>query len=58
MLASDTADNLGRQLAHFEAVVLDGAKPLVSAEDGFENMRVIDAVRRSIDTHTVVRLCV
>ena len=48
---TETADNLARQLAHFEAVVLDGVRPLVPAEEGFENMRVIDAIRRAIETH-------
>ena len=55
-LEAETADNLARQLAHFEAVVLDGAQPLVPAEEGFENMRVIDAIRRSIATHATVEV--
>ena len=55
-LVAETADNLARQLAHFEAVVLDGAQPLVPAEEGFENMRVIDAIRRSIATHATVEV--
>ena len=53
---SETADNLARQLAHFEAVVLDGAQPLVPAEEGFENMLVIDAIRRAIETRVVVEV--
>ena len=55
-LMSETADNLARQLAHFEAVVLNGVQPLVSAEEGFENMLVIDAVRRAIETRGEVEV--
>jgi predicted dehydrogenase len=49
-LGTETADNLARQLAHFEEVVLDGIQPLVPAEEGYENMLVIDAIRRAIET--------
>jgi predicted dehydrogenase len=49
-LMTETADNLARQLAHFEEVVLDGIQPLVPAEEGYENMLVIDAIRRAIET--------
>jgi len=55
-LMTETADNLARQLAHFEAVVLDGAQPLVPAEEGFENMLVIDAIRRAIETRGEVEV--
>jgi predicted dehydrogenase len=53
---TETADNLARQLAHFEAVVLDGVQPLVPAEEGFENMLVIDAIRRAIETRGEVEV--
>jgi predicted dehydrogenase len=55
-LKREVADNLGKQLAHFEAVVLHGVRPLVPPEEGYENMRIIDAVRRSIETHAEVEV--
>jgi len=55
-LMTETADNLARQLAHFEAVVLDQVQLLVPAEEGFENMRVIEAIKRSIETRSEVEV--
>lgn len=55
-LRREVADNLSKQLAHFEAVVLHGVRPLVPPEEGYENMRVIDAVKRSIDAHAEVEV--
>ena len=36
----DRADPLERQLAHFLAVIRGAAKPLVTARDGLQNLRI------------------
>jgi predicted dehydrogenase len=43
-----TVDPLALQLEHFIDVVLNGASPRVSAEDGYKNMLVLECVRESI----------
>jgi predicted dehydrogenase len=40
-------DPLARQIAHFARVIRDGEAPLVSGEDGLNNLRVVDAVKRA-----------
>jgi len=41
-------DPLEVQLSHFLDVIAGTATPLVSAEDGFQNLRVLEAIRLSI----------
>lgn len=45
---------LERQLDHFIEVVRDGAVPRVSAHDGYLNMLVVQAIRRSIEVRAAV----
>jgi predicted dehydrogenase len=40
----EVVDPLARQIAHFAEVVRGNAKPLVSARDGLQNLRVVDAI--------------
>lgn len=49
-------DPLEKQLAHFLEVIEGQASPRVSARDGFLNLRVVEAIRRSISTRAPVRL--
>ena len=41
------ADPLTRQLANFCAVIRGTAEPVVSARDGLQNVRVLDAIRQA-----------
>ena len=43
----ERADPLTRQLENFCAVIRGMAKPVVSARDGLQNVRVLDAIRRA-----------
>ena len=54
-VALDVADPLGRQLAHFVDVIRGDAKPLVSARDGVQNLRVVEAIVEAAKTGCVVR---
>jgi predicted dehydrogenase len=49
-------DPLERQLSHFEDVIDGIASPIVSAEDGLANMRVLEAVRVSAATGKAIRM--
>ncbi|WP_246775547.1 Gfo/Idh/MocA family protein [Methylobacterium aquaticum] len=49
-LAVEPADPLAEQIAHFAAVIRGEAAPLVSARDGLQNLRVVDAVARAART--------
>jgi predicted dehydrogenase len=40
----ERVDPLGRQMAHFADVIRGVAEPLVSARDGLQNLRVVDAI--------------
>lgn len=40
----EVVDPLERQIAHFAEVIRGKAKPLVSARDGLQNLRVVDAI--------------
>ena len=42
--ALDVVDPLARQMAHFRDVVRGEAKPLVTARDGLQNLRVVAAI--------------
>jgi predicted dehydrogenase len=47
-------DPLERQIAHFADVIRGKAKPLVSARDGLQNLRVIDAIVEAAKSGCVV----
>lgn len=49
-------DPLTAQLEHFVDVIRNGTAPRVTAEDGYRNMLVIDAIQRSIETRAAVDL--
>jgi predicted dehydrogenase len=48
------ADPLARQLEHFGAVVRDEADPIVTARDGYENLRITNAIVESARTGQVI----
>jgi predicted dehydrogenase len=50
----ESVDPLQRQMAHFADVIRGNAKPLVSARDGLQNLRVIDAIVEAARTGRVV----
>jgi predicted dehydrogenase len=47
-------DPLGRQIAHFADVIRGKATPLVSARDGLQNLRVVDAIVEAATTGRLV----
>ncbi|WP_108839430.1 Gfo/Idh/MocA family protein [Tateyamaria sp. Alg231-49] len=55
-LPSERCDPLVRQIEHFVDVIRGLAPPKVSAEDGWQNMRVVDAIAESIRTGATVAL--
>ena len=50
----EVVDPLGRQLAHFCEVIRGTAEPLVSAQDGLQNLRIVEAIAESARTGSVV----
>jgi predicted dehydrogenase len=50
----EVVDPLERQIAHFVDVIRGKAKPLVSARDGLQNLRVVDAIVEAAKTGHVV----
>ncbi len=50
----ERADPLERQLEHFCAVIRDEAKPLVTARDGLENLRITEAIVEAARTGQTV----
>jgi predicted dehydrogenase len=46
-IAIERADPLTRQLENFCAVIRGTAEPVVSARDGLQNLRVLDAIQRA-----------
>ncbi|MGI9354318.1 MAG: Gfo/Idh/MocA family protein, partial [Rhizobiaceae bacterium] len=50
----ESADPLVRQLDHFCDVIEGRAQPLVSGEEGLKSLRVIEAIKRSVQTRSVV----
>lgn len=50
----EVADPLARQIAHFADVIRGKAKPLVSARDGLQNLRVVDAIVEAARSGRVV----
>ena len=55
-LPLETSDPLLRQIAHFCDVIQHGAAPVVSGRDGLAALAAVEAVKRSADTGTAVRL--
>jgi predicted dehydrogenase len=47
-------DPLRRQIEHFGAVVRGEAQPIVSAEDGFKNLQITEAIVAAAKSGTVV----
>ncbi len=45
-----------RQLAHFEDVIRSKVDPLVSIEDGYRNLLVTEAIRKSAVSHSLVEI--
>ena len=50
----DRSDPLAHQLAHFCAVIRGDAKPLVSARDGLQNLRITEAIAEAARTGRVI----
>ncbi len=50
----ERADPLARQIEHFGAVIRGEAKPLVTARDGLQNLRVVDAIVEAAKTGRIV----
>ena len=50
----EVVDPLERQLAHFCDVIRGTAQPLVSARDGLQNLRIVEAIAESARTGAVV----
>ena len=49
-------DPLPIQLQHFIDVIANDATPLVSAQDGLQNLRVVEAIQEAIQTGKLVKL--
>lgn len=56
VLAPERADPLQRQLAHFCAVVRGEARPLVTARDALQNLRVVEAIAEAARSGRTVRI--
>jgi len=52
----DVVDPLARQMAHFRDVVRGDAKPLVTARDGLQNLRVVAAIGEAAHSGSAVTL--
>jgi len=52
----ERADPLARQIAHFAAVIRGETRPLVTARDGLQNLRVTDAIERAAATGATVEI--
>ena len=50
----ERSDPLAHQLAHFCAVIRGEAKPLVSARDGLQNLRITEAIAEAARTGKIV----
>lgn len=49
------ADPLASQIEHFGAVIRGEAKPLVSARDGLQNLRITEAIAEAARTGRIVQ---
>lgn len=52
----EVVDPLARQIEHFGAVIRGEARPLVSARDGLQNLKVVDAIVQAASEGGVVAL--
>jgi predicted dehydrogenase len=48
-MKNDAVNPLERQLENFCAVIRGEAAPVVTARDGLQNLRVIDAIKRAVE---------
>ena len=55
-IAFDRADPLQRQLENFCAVIRGEAEPVVTARDGLQNLRVVDAITQAARSGAIVSL--
>jgi predicted dehydrogenase len=55
-IALEAADPLARQIDHFADVIQGRAQPFVSARDGLQNLRVVDAIVEAARSGRVVEL--
>ena len=55
-VALQREDPLPIQLQHFIDVIANDAIPLVSAQDGLQNLRVVEAIQEAIQTGQLVKL--
>jgi predicted dehydrogenase len=49
-------DPLKHQMEHFGAVILGTAVPLVSAQDGLQNLRIVEAIIEAVKTGHIIEL--
>jgi len=56
VIALEAVDPLARQIAHFADVIRGTATPLVSARDGLQNLRVVDAIVEAAKSGHVVSM--
>ena len=56
VIALEAVDPLARQIAHFADVIRGKAAPLVSARDGLQNLRVVDAIVEAAKSGHVVSM--
>ncbi len=49
-------DNHGKEVEHFCEMIVNGVKPVTSAEEGKKSMELMNAIIESMDTGDVVRL--
>ena len=49
-------DPLARQMAHFVEVIGGQAEPLVTARDGLQNLRVVEAIAQAANTQVAIEL--
>jgi len=54
--ARPSSDPLINQINHFMSVIRQEVAPLISGEDGLQNLRVIEAIQRAAETEETVRL--
>lgn len=55
-IALERTDPLTAQMAHFAAVIRGEATPLVTARDGLQNLRVVDAIARAATSGGIVEV--
>lgn len=55
-LSTVRVDPLTEQLGHFTRVIRGGEAPVVSAQDGYRNMLVVEAISRSLESRSVISM--